>query len=70
LKVEPQEGWSEALSKKIDDGIQFSPWHAVAAHRPIGSIMRIRKAAYQASQKFRTEKNGTPVVEPKDMSGF
>ena len=70
LKVTPQEGWSEELSKKIDDGVQFSPWHAVAAHRPLGSIMRIRKAAYQSSQKFRTEKNGAPLVEPKDMSGF
>ena len=70
LKVTPQEGWSEELSKKIDDGVQFSPWHAVAAHRPLGSIMRIRKVAYEASQKFRTEKNGTPVVEPKDISGF
>ncbi|RZJ59628.1 MAG: hypothetical protein EOO58_03835 [Hymenobacter sp.] len=30
----------------------------------------IRKVAYQASQKFRTEKNGTPLVEPKDISGF
>ena len=70
LIVTPQEGWSEELSKKIDDGIQFSPWHAVAAHRPLGSIMRIRKVAYQASQKFRAEKNGVPVVEPKDINGF
>lgn len=70
LVVQPQEGWSEELSKKIDDGIQFSPWHAIAAHRPLGSIMRIRKVAYQASQKFRTEKNGVPLVEPKDIAGF
>jgi hypothetical protein len=70
LAVAPQEGWSEELSKKIDDGIQFSPWHAVAAHRPLGSIMRIRKAAYKMSQKFRTERNGVPMVEPKDISGF
>jgi hypothetical protein len=70
LTVEPQEGWSEELSTKIDDGIQFSPWHAVAAHRPLGSIMRIRKAAYLMSQRFRTARNGVAMVEPKDISGF
>lgn len=47
-----------------------SPWHAVTAHRPLGSIMRIRKAAYQVSQKLRADKNGVPIVEPKDISAF
>ncbi len=51
-----QEGWSAALSAKIDDGLSFSPWHALAAHRPLGSIMRVRKAAYEMSGGFRGAK--------------
>lgn len=31
----------------------FDPWNALAAHRPLGHIMRARKAAYYASQKAR-----------------
>ena len=31
----------------------FDPWEALAAHRPLGAIMRARKHAYFASQKTR-----------------
>ena len=31
----------------------FDPWNALAVHRPLGHIMRARKAAYFASQKAR-----------------
>jgi len=31
----------------------FDPWEALAAHRPLGGIMRARKHAYFASQKTR-----------------
>jgi hypothetical protein len=31
----------------------FDPWQALAAHRPLGGIMRARKHAYFASQKTR-----------------
>ncbi len=57
----PQLGWSEELSRQIDDGIGFSPWHGLAAHRPLGEIMRLRKPAYAASQAFRMQRNGPPV---------
>ena len=64
MKVERQEGWSETRSTAIDDGFSFSPWHGIAAHRPLGSIMRVRKAAYDMSARFRSERNATPVSEP------
>lgn len=70
LRAAPQPAWSEQLSRLVDDGMKFNPWHAVAAHRPIGSIMRLRKAAYAMSARFRMERTGVPLVEPKDISGF
>jgi hypothetical protein len=68
LRAAPQEGWSEELSKAVDDGMSFNPWHALAAHRPLGSIMRLRKGAYAMSAHFRALRNGAALAEPKDMS--
>ena len=33
---------------------RFDPWSAVAEHRPLGEIMRARKAAYLPSFRNRT----------------
>ena len=70
LTAPRQAGWSEALSRYIDDGMSFSPWHGVAAHRPLGAIMRVRKAAYEVSARFRAERNGGPLVEPASLDDF
>ncbi|MFF8800805.1 MULTISPECIES: catalase family protein [unclassified Methylobacterium] len=64
LTVPRQDAWSAANVKRIDDRLAFNPWHALAAHRPLGSIMRARRAAYPASAGFRAEHNGCPIHEP------
>lgn len=70
ITVAPQRAWSEERSKAVDDKMSFNPWHGIAAHRPIGSIMRIRKAAYQMSAKFRAEHNDMSITEPKNLDNF
>ncbi|KAF1042925.1 catalase family protein [Xylophilus sp.] len=60
----PQTGWSEARSAAVDDGMAFNSWTGLAAHRPLGSIMRVRRAVYPASAAFRSQRNGQPVREP------
>lgn len=67
LRASPQTGWSEARSRAVDDGMGFSPWHAIEAHRPLGQMMRIRKLAYAQSQQFRSDRNATPVREPDNL---
>ncbi|GGH16844.1 catalase [Alsobacter metallidurans] len=57
ITVEPQESWSPALAREIDDGMAFSPWHGLAAHRPLGAVNRARRVAYPRSAAFRFEKN-------------
>ncbi len=66
ITVKPQTGWSEARSKVVDDGLSFTPWHGLAAHRPLGSVMRARKRAYEMSARFRAEHNGVTVQEPRE----
>jgi hypothetical protein len=70
ITVQPQRAWSEARSVAIDDGMSFSPWHGIDAHRPIGSVMRVRKSAYEMSVKFRAERNFREIVEPRDLNSI
>lgn len=67
ITVQPQIAWSEARSRAIEDGLLFSPWHGLAAHRPLGSIMRLRKLAYKKSAQYRSERNAVAVEEPKSI---
>jgi hypothetical protein len=62
--AKPQTAWSEDREVTVDDGMHFSPWNGIAAHQPLGSIMRLRKLAYEKSAAFRSQRNATPVTEP------
>lgn len=64
LVAGPQPAWNEDRSVAVDDGMRFSPWNGIAAHRPLGSIMRLRKLSYEKSAAFRSQRNATPVSEP------
>jgi len=68
--VTPQQAWSEQRSVAVDDKMSFNPWHGISAHRPIGSIMRVRKAAYEMSVRFRAEHNDLNITEPKNLDNF
>jgi hypothetical protein len=70
LRAGPQAAWSDALSHAIDEGMQFNPWHALAAHRPLGSVNRVRKAVYAMSRRFRAERNGVDIVEPRNLDAL
>ena len=43
----------EAIAGADVERLRFDPWGGLAAHRPLGEIMRARKAAYFHSQKAR-----------------
>jgi hypothetical protein len=64
ISVPAQRAWSEALSAAMDDGLSFSPWHGLAAHRPLGSINRARRLAYERSAAARSPRGRCPVMEP------
>ncbi len=70
LVLPPQAADSPARRADADEVLSFDPWRCLADHRPLGSIMRLRKEAYAASRVFRHERNGKPMTEPKDISEF
>jgi hypothetical protein len=58
LDVPAQDSWSAENQAAIDDGMAFSPWDGLAAHRPLGSINRARRDTYAHSARFRSDKQG------------
>ncbi|HWE01558.1 MAG TPA: catalase family protein [Tepidisphaeraceae bacterium] len=67
LTVGPQDAYSPRRRVYVDDILSFNPWHALAAHRPLGNIMRARFKAYQVSSSFRHEMNDRAAVEPRSI---
>ncbi|WP_409520928.1 catalase family protein [Pseudomonas sp.] len=65
ISVAPQPSWDADKQRAIDDGMAFSPWHGLAAHRPLGGVMRVRKPSYEMSAGFRAAHNGCPIHEPR-----
>jgi catalase len=67
ISVPRQVAWSKERSIAIDDGLSFNPWHCIVAHRPIGSIMRVRKVVYDVMSKMRGRQNKVGITEPSSL---
>lgn len=68
ITVAPQSGWQHGISDDQENMLSFSPWHGLAAHRPLGGINRARKPTYEGSVAFRASHNGCPIHEPRDLA--
>lgn len=49
----PQQSIDDAAPQAAGEQLKFDPWNALVEHRPLGQIMRARKAAYYTSQLGR-----------------
>jgi hypothetical protein len=63
-----QDPGTEARRKFGDDVLSFNSWRGLAAHRPLGSINRLKKLVYEASSDFRHRVNNVARREPTDIS--
>ena len=52
------------------DNLSFSPWHGHMAHRPLGSLNRMRRAVYPASSVKRHALNARTPLEPTGDETF
>ncbi len=67
LVLPPQNAFDPARQKVVDYNVAYDPAHSLAAHRPLGSIMRARLAAYPALSKARHQENNEPILEPTSL---
>ncbi len=64
IRLPTQDAYSAARQRYFDEAMTFRPAHSLAAHRPLGSVMRARLQVYQALSEFRHSENGIPEESP------
>ena len=64
IAVPPQDAYSPARQAYFDEMLSFQPAHSLAAHRPLGSLMRARLQTYGALSAHRHAENGKRQMEP------
>jgi hypothetical protein len=62
----PAQEFDSQRQRDLGERLSFSPWHALAEHRPLGGVNRARKVIYQAISRFRHDVNGQDRREPTD----
>lgn len=68
--VIPPQSFASPAQLAFGDRLSFSPWHGLVAHRPLGSLNRMRRLVYPASSTLRHGLNATPLVEPTGDETF
>lgn len=62
----PKQEFNSTKQKEFCENLSFSPWHSLAAHRPIGELNRIRQKVYKASSEYRHSQNNADVSSHLD----
>lgn len=62
----PKQSFDTPAQQAFCENLSFSPWNALAAHRPIGALNRARRIVYKASANYRHQLNGTQVPKSLD----
>lgn len=58
IRLPRQPAYSPERMRYFDEVMTFRPAHSLAAHRPLGSVMRARLQVYKALSDFRHRENG------------
>ncbi|MBP1805110.1 catalase family protein [Rubellimicrobium aerolatum] len=59
-----QDAHSDARARFFDEALTFRPSHSLAAHRPLGSVMRARLRVYPALSEVRHRATGVAEAHP------
>jgi hypothetical protein len=68
LRLPAQDAYSDARQRYFDERLTFKPAHSLAAHQPLGSVMRARLQVYRALSDFRQRENGVETANPTDVA--
>lgn len=66
----PQQVFDSPAQLSFATRLSYNPWHAVAAHRPLGNQNRGRRDIYLALSQLRQQMNAMPHVEPTGDERF
>jgi hypothetical protein len=64
----PIQTFDTADRSSFGNNLSFTPWHALEAHRPLGSINRVRRAVYWEISGLRHTLNQAPLHKPKGLA--
>lgn len=64
ITIPKQTGIDSEKQVNLCENMNYTPWHAPLANRPMGQINRIRALVYEEISRFRHGKNRTPIAEP------
>lgn len=62
LKILKKYSWNESQNVE-GQNYDFSPWHSLPEHRPIGGMNRARRIIYHSMSSYRRWKNGTATYQ-------
>lgn len=63
-----QASFSPARRTYAEDALSWRPWSGLAAHRPLGSINRVRNRAYAELRAFRHSQNARTEENPTSLA--
>jgi hypothetical protein len=66
----PTQRFDSEAQQIFCENLSYTPWHALADHRPVGGINRIRKVVYDRISLLRHKLNKAPRVEPAGDESF
>jgi hypothetical protein len=66
----PKQRFDSHAQQTFCENLSYTPWHALAEHRPVGGINRVRKVVYEGISVLRHKLNTTPRVEPTGDETF
>lgn len=66
----PKQRFDSAEQIAFARQLSYNPWHAIAAHRPLGNQNRARREIYSALSCLRQSMNHEPHVEPNGSEVF
>ena len=68
IRIPAQDAYTPERVRYFDEVMTFRPAHSLAAHRPLGSVMRARLQVYRALSAFRHRENGIAEENTADFA--
>lgn len=59
----PQQEFDTASQNAACESMSYNPWHSLEAHRPLGTVNRMRRVVYEIISELRFEMNDVSLQE-------